>query len=392
MAVLFLIVFVDLVGFGLLIPLLPFYVQRVGAGPELITNVLGLYSLAQFLAGPLWGRLSDRYGRKPILVITSVGLAVSYVMLAYADGLPLLILSRAFGGIMGANIGAAQAYISDITTPETRAKGMGMMGAAFGLGFIFGPAIGGVLGGSDVATANFFLPAMAAAAVTTVAAIGAVFFLKESLTPEMRAHAPRHAGAPLLARLKTTLGRTSLLLLTVAGFLSVTAWAQFETVFSLWANALFNYGPQQIGFILAFIGVVAVIVQGGAIGRLTRLFGERKLLIVSLVLLAIGYIVLSQANGLPQIIAACTILSVGSGLFNPSISSLVSKEAEPHERGAVLGTYQGATSLSRVVGPAFSGLVFAKLGTSAPFLVGVALVLPALAFMLALPRHHPKPA
>ncbi len=387
MAVLFLIVFVDLVGFGLLIPLLPFYVQRVGAGPELITAVLGLYSLAQFVAGPIWGRLSDKYGRKPILVITSAGFAVSYVMLAYADSLAFLIFTRIFGGIMGGNIGAAQAYIADITTPETRAKGMGMIGAAFGLGFIFGPAIGGVLGGNDVATANFWLPAMAAAGVTAVAAVSAQLFLKESLTAEARAKMPPKQASSVMDRLKTTFSRTTLLLLTVAGFLSVTAWAQFETIFSLWANDKFSYGPQHIGFILAFIGVLAVIVQGGAIGKLTKKYGERKLLVVSLILLAAGYLVLSQAGDLTQILLACAVLSVGSGLFNPSISSLVSKEALPHERGAVLGTYQGATALSRVIGPVFSGLVYARLGTSAPFLVGVALVIPALAFMLALPRH-----
>ena len=387
MAVLFLIVFVDLVGFGLLIPLLPFYVQRVGAGPELITNVLGLYSLAQFVAGPIWGRLSDRYGRRPILIVTSGGLAISYVFLAYADTLTALILARAFGGIMGGNIGAAQAYISDITTPETRAKGMGMIGAAFGLGFIFGPAIGGVLGGSDVATANFFAPAMAAAAVTAAATLGAILFLKESLTPEVRAKAGPKAAGSVIDRLRTTFSRRTLMLLTVAGFLSVTAWAQFETIFSLWANDKFSYGPQDIGFLLAFIGVLAVIVQGGSIGKLTKTFGERKLLIVSLVLLAVGYIVLSQATSLPEVLFACGVLAGGSGLFNPSISSLVSKEAQPHERGAVLGTYQGATALSRVIGPAFSGLVYARLGTSAPFLVGVALVVPALAFMLSLPRQ-----
>ena len=186
MLVLFLVVFVDLIGFGLLIPLLPFYVQRVGETADVITAVLGLYSLAQFLAAPVWGALSDRFGRKPVLVATSFGFTASFLMLAFADNLPLLIASRVFGGLMAGNIAAAQAYIGDITTPQNRARGMGVIGAAFGLGFVFGPAIGGVLGGPDLAHANYTAPALAAAGLTALAAVGAALFLKESLPAERR--------------------------------------------------------------------------------------------------------------------------------------------------------------------------------------------------------------
>lgn len=387
MPVLFLIIFMDLVGFGLLIPLLPFYVQRVGAGPEVITLVLGLYSVGQFIAAPLWGRLSDRFGRKPVLALTSFGLALSYVTLAYADSLSLLILSRLFGGIMAGNIAAAQAYISDITTPATRAKGMGVLGAAFGLGFIFGPAIGGVLGGRDVATADFTSPALAAAAITVVAVVGVVLFLKESLAPEMRVaktHAPK---LPLLERLRAGLGRKVLTLLVAIGFLAITAWALFETVFALWANAVFTYGPAQIGYVLTFMGVISVTVQGGAIGPLTRRFGERALALAAVFLLIAGYVGLAAADTTPAMLIACGVLAVGSALFTPSLTSLVSQEAGEHERGAVLGVYQGVTALSRVVGPAFSGIAFARLGQPAPFLLAAALVVPALGLLVLLPRQ-----
>lgn len=239
MPVLFLVVFVDLVGFGLLLPLLPFYVQRVGAGPELITFVLGLYSLAQFVAAPLWGRLSDRYGRKPVLALTSIGLGLSYVLLAFADSLALVAASRIFGGLMAGNIATAQAYVADVTTPETRARGMGVLGAAFGLGFIVGPAIGGILAGSDVGDANFTAPALAAMVLSFTASIGVVVFLKESLPHDAAARAAMTPRATWAEKCAAIAHRRMLAVLVVSGFLVITAWAQFETVFALWANAVF---------------------------------------------------------------------------------------------------------------------------------------------------------
>ncbi|MDX2142640.1 MAG: MFS transporter [Rhodospirillaceae bacterium] len=390
MVPIFLITFVSLVGFGLLIPLLPFIVERTGVGAEIITIVLGLYSLAQLVAAPIWGRISDKWGRKPVLVLTSYGLAASYIIVAYAESLEMLIISRIVGGVMAANIGAAQAYMADITTPATRAKGMGLLGAAFGLGFIFGPAIGGVLGGNDAATADFFWPSMVSAAITIVAALGAQFGLKESLSPEIRA---KLAAAPKIRfadKIRAGFGRRTLMMLMICGFLAITAWAQFETIFALWADAKLDYGPRDIGLMLTFIGVVGVVVQGGAIGPLTKKFGERNLCVTALALLCLGYVGLSFAFDLVTTLLACAVLSAGSGLFNPSISSLVSHEAAETERGAVMGAYQSATALSRIVGPAFSGVVFAALGSTAPYLVAAGLVVPALVMVLALPKAGAK--
>jgi DHA1 family tetracycline resistance protein-like MFS transporter len=383
MPVLFLVVFVDLVGFGLLIPLLPFYVQRTGAGPELITLVLGLYSLAQFVAAPVWGRLSDRHGRKPILAMTSVGLGLSYVLLAFADSLALVAASRILGGFMAGNIATAQAYVSDVTAPEGRARGMGILGAAFGLGFIVGPAIGGVLAGADVKAADFVSPALAAMALSFAAAIGVVVFLKESLPHEARLRRPTWRE-----KANAIAGRRALLMMAAAGFLVITAWAQFETVFALWVNAVFAYGPREIGFVLGFMGVVNVLVQGLFMGLLTRRFGERRLALIAVVLFVAGYVVVAASPDLPMVLAACAALAVASALFNPAVTSLVSQEALAGERGTVLGAYQAATALGRVAGPAFSGVLFAA-GMALPYLVAAALAAPALAF-IAFARKRSK--
>lgn len=380
MAILFLIVFLDLVGFGLVIPLLPFYVQRVGEGPEVITAVLGLYSLAQFVAAPVWGRLSDRYGRKPILVATSLGYAGSFLLLAVADTLPLLIASRVFGGLMAGNLAAAQAYVSDITTPANRAKGMGLIGAAFGLGFVFGPAIGGVLGGDNPATANYAAPALAAAGLTVIAAIGAVLFLKESLPPERRGTGARRGY------LRFDLMTAPLLMLIGCGFLVIGGWAQFETIFGLWANAVLDYGPRSVGFVMTFMGVVSAIIQGGAVGPLAKRLPEARIALISLVVLAAGYMTLTAAGALPLLIVAGVLMAIGTALFTPTLSSLISKRAGAHDQGAVLGAYQSATALARFAGPAVAGSIYAGFGPGAPFRFAALLAIPAAALLVAAAR------
>lgn len=370
MPVLFLIVFVDILGFGLLLPLLPFYVQRIGAGPEVITAVLGLYSLAQVIAAPFWGRLSDRYGRKPILAATCFGLGLSYVVLAFADSLALVIISRIVGGLMAGNIAAAQAYIADVTSPDTRAKGMGILGAAFGLGFIVGPTIGGLFAGVSVEGADYRAPALVAMALSFAAALGAALFLKESLSPDVRRHMERRAT--LREKLRAAFHRRALFVLVVTGFLIITAFAQFETVFALWVNRVFSFGPRDIGFVFGFMGAVNVLVQGALIGTLTRRFGETRLLRVAGVLFISGYLAVAVSSTLPMLILSCAVLALASALFNPSATSLVSKEAARGERGAVMGAYQSATALGRVAGPSFSGSLFAA-GMTLPYLMAAAL-------------------
>ena len=387
MFILFLIVFIDLVGFGILIPLLPFYVERVGAGPEIITITLGVYSLFQFIAAPVWGKLSDIYGRKPILAWSLAGFAVSYVVLGYAESLWLIIAVRIFGGLMAGNISTAFAYVTDISTEETRAKSMGFLGAALGLGFIFGPVIGGVLAGPEVETANYTLPALFAAGVTTLALIGVIVFLPESLSPEIRAKIRNKPKTSLLSQLNLTLTRKVLTLIIAIGFMVTMSFAVLEVTLALWANDVLDFGPQDIGLLLAYVGVVIVIVQGGLIGPLTARFRERSLVLVAVGLYLTGYTALAFANGWPSLLFAMTLLAAGSGLSNPVLSSLVSKEAEETERGVVLGVFQGAGSLARVAGPLYAGFVFAQFGPPAAFVVAAVCMVPTFAMVILLPRH-----
>ncbi|BBK44524.1 tetracycline resistance MFS efflux pump [Allostella vacuolata] len=372
MPVLFLIVFVDLVGFGIVIPLLPFYAEHFGAGPEVVTMVMASYSLAQLFTAPLWGRLSDRIGRRPVLLASLAGSVLAYLALAVAPSLLVLFLARIAAGAMAGNIAAAQAYIADVTPPERRAQGMGMIGAAFGLGFILGPAIGGVLAGHDPANVDFVLPALTAAGLSALALVGTVLVLRESLD---RSRPPRPRVARLAAA-RQVLGRPGIAPYILIGFATVSVFAGMETTFALWSSRTFGWGPAQNGYLFAFVGILGAVLQGLAIGRLTRRFGELRLLAAGLFLLSVGLFGLGMADSVAMLFATSALLGIGFGLANPSLASLVSRSADPADQGMVLGVFQSASSLSRVVGPLLAGVAFAHLGKSAPFLVGAAVLLP----------------
>ena len=379
MPTLFLIVFVDLVGFGLVIPLLPFYAVRFGASPQQVTLLLAVYSLMQLFTAPLWGRLSDRIGRRPVLMTSMAAAALAYLWLGGATELWMLFAARALAGACAGNIAAAQAYIADTTTPENRAKGMGLIGAAFGLGFIFGPALGGFLAGNDPATANLARPAWVAAGLSLAALCGVLFVLRESLTPEQRGQAQRRSrfGATLGALRHPVLSRLILIF-----FLVILAFAAMESTFALWAMRQFRWGPEQVGYVFAFVGVLSAVLQGGLIGRLTQRFGEERLLLCGLILIGLGLLVLPFAREVPLLGTAVSGLALGIGLTQPSLNSLISRRAGRDEQGEVLGVAQSVASLSRVLGPAMAGFLFADLGRGSPFLFGVVLI--ALALLLAL--------
>ncbi len=378
MPTLFLIVFVDLVGFGLVIPLLPFYAVRYGASPQEVTLLLAVYSLMQLFTAPLWGRLSDRVGRRPVLMTSMIASALAYLWLGAADALWMLFAARALAGACAGNIAAAQAYIADTTTPENRAKGMGLIGAAFGLGFIFGPALGGFLAGNDPATANLQTPAWVAAGLSLVALCGVLFLLRESLSPDERGQAqpPSRIGAILGALRRPVLSR-----LILVFFLVILAFAGMESTFALWAMAQFRWGPEQVGYVFAYIGVLSAILQGGLIGRLAQRFGEERLLLAGLALIAIGLLVLPFARDVAWLGVAVSGLALGMGLTQPSLNSLISRRAGRAEQGSVLGVTQSVGSLSRVLGPALAGMLFGDLGRASPFLWSAGLI--AVALVLA---------
>ena len=375
MPILFLIVFIDLVGFGVIIPLLPFFAEHFAASPATVGLLMATYSLGQFIAAPFWGRTSDRVGRRPILLITLAGGALSYVVLGYADSLWMLFLARALGGFMAGNISTAFAYIADITTAENRAKGMGVIGAAFGLGFIAGPAIGGILAGPDPLNANFQLPALAAAGLSLTALVMAIFMLKESLSDELRRSLAGKSRARRAQQFRQALARPNLGLMIGLSFLATFVFAGMETTFAMWSERRFDWGPQQNGYLFAFVGILSAIIQGGLIGRLVNRFGETGLVVQGAAALAIGMPAIPFANSLAALLAAMAIVAYGFSVINPTLNSLISLQVGPEEQGGIMGASRSATTMARVVGPVWAGMLFAVLGMDWPYFAGAAVML-----------------
>src|SRR3954468_11081485 len=308
MPILFLIVFVDLVGFGLIIPLLPFYAERFGASPQVVTILLAIFSLMSMISAPLWGRISDRIGRRPVLMASMLAAAFAYLWLGFASELWMLFAARAFAGVCAGNIAAAQAYIADVTPPEKRAKGMGMIGAAFGLGFIIGPVLGGVIAGGDVATADLATPCLIAAGLSFAAFLGVVLLLPESLAQPAQAARRGRIAAAQAALSRPGLGR-----LLLVFFLVILAFSGMETVFAWWAIAQFGWGPRPTGFVFFYVGLLSAAMQGGLIGPLTRRLGEERLLLAGLGLIALGLLLMPFAANVPLLLAAITALALGMG-------------------------------------------------------------------------------
>jgi MFS family permease len=383
MPTLFLIIVIDLVGFGLVIPLLPFYAVRFAAPPQMVTLLLATYSLAQFLGAPLWGRLSDRIGRRPVLIASMAASALAYLWLGGATALWMLFAARAVAGACAGNIAAAQAYIADVTKPEERAKGMGLIGAAFGLGFIVGPALGGFLAGHDPATADVATPAWVAAGLSLLALCGALFLLPESLNADRRR---RRARRGRFDALSGTLRSPVLARLIVLFFLMILAFAGMESTFALWAMAQFSWGPGQVGYVFAYMGILSAVLQGGLIGALTRRFGEERLLLCGLAMIGGGLLMLPFAPSIAVLAGGISCLALGMGLSQPSLNSLISRRAGQDEQGEVLGVSQSAGSLARVLGPVAAGFFFAEFGRNAAFWWAAVLVAGALLTALRLSR------
>ncbi len=391
MRTLFFVVFVELIGFGVIIPLLPFYGEHFHATPAVVGLLMASYSLAQFVTAPLWGQLSDRIGRRPVLMASSAGAAVSYVALAFAGQLWVLFAARIFGGGMAGGIATAFAYAADISTPANRAKAMGVVGAAFGIGFIFGPAIGGILAGSDPATADFTSPALVAGALSTTALLLTVFVLPESLPPERRAV---HGEGALAGRRRAfRLAATRPLLLRLIGlmFLATFVFAGMETTFAMWSRRQFGWGPEQNGYLFALVGVISAFVQGGLVGRLARRFGEIRLVAIGAALLALGMFGIPFSQNLAVLVPAVAAAALGFSLLTPSLNSLVSLQVPGTVQGGIMGLARSATTLSRVLGPSFAGLIFQYFGRQAPFLTG-AVIMVGVVLLAFTTTHTPVPA
>lgn len=384
--VIFLVVFIDLVGFGIVIPILPYYAKQYGSTAFMLGWLMTSYSALQFVFAPIWGRVSDQIGRRPVLLYSMLGTALSLVALGAAGSLALLFAARILAGICGANISTATAYIADVTTPRNRAKGMGMIGAAFGLGFIFGPAIGGVLSRFGYGVPMYFAAALSGANI-----LFAYFRLREPAINAKIRESHRHKRFDRKA-IEAAMGSTGSRVAIVAFFLVTLAVTQMEVSFALFLQARHDLGAHSAGWLLAFLGTIMVIIQGGMIGRLSKRFGEQKLVIVGTVAMAVSLILLGQSQSIPTILTALALLAVGNGVVNPSLSSLASLGASAEHRGMTLGVYQSAGSLARVLGPPIAGFCFDKISIAMPFFTGSIFL--AFAFVVAVKgarvweKHH----
>jgi DHA1 family tetracycline resistance protein-like MFS transporter len=372
----FLVVFIDLLGFGIVIPLLPVYSKAFGASELELGLVFAAFSGMQLVFAPFWGRLSDRIGRKPILVGGLIGTAASYVLFAHADSLGMLLASRLLAGFFGANISTAQAYIADVTTHENRAKGMGLIGAAFGLGFTLGPFFGGELTRISPEAPGWFAAGFSFAAAT--------FGWIKLPEPERKSGESRLFG---FGQVRRALAEPRIGVLFLLGYFFLFAFSSFEAMFTRFGLARFPeiFGvPQNLdnatldevmnaapiaGRYLMGIGIISAIIQGGLIRRLVPRFGETKLAVAGPFLLGVGFLIVGFATTWTWVIVGCLVMPLGFGLNNPSLTSLVSRAVPAHEQGAFLGLNQSMSSFARMTGPPFAGFVF-RYGPEKPFLIG----------------------
>jgi len=366
LAVVFLTVFIDLVGFGIVIPLVPLYAEAYHPSPLAFGVLMASFSAMQFVFAPLLGRLSDRVGRRPVLLFSLFGSFLSYLLFAFAGSFAGLLASRVLAGIMGANIGTAQAVIADVTPQGDRARGMGLVGMAFGLGFVFGPAIGGFS-----VKVSHALPGLVAAGLSLVAWLWAFFGLPETRPASAAARPPRHwfpLRAVVHAFSRPVVG--PLLLVTL---LNTTAFSNFEATFAQFARSRFGHDPSTVSWLFVLIGVTAAVVQGGLIRRLVPILGEARLAGIGTSLLALSFAGLVLVPGHAGLIALVVTTAAGSGLTNPALAGLISRSADAAEQGEILGAAQSLSSLGRILGPFWGEHAWFAWGAAGPYGTGALL-------------------
>ena len=400
LATVLLIVFVDLMGFGIILPQLPFYAIHFHASAFAVAMLFSIYSACQFAAAPVLGVISDRVGRKPVLALSQLGSAGGYALLGIttqlhfdnaAVALGLVYLARVIDGVTGGNISTAQAYISDVTTPATRARGMGLFGAMFGIGFALGPVLGGIVGNDSNRAAY---PAYLAAVLSLTAAVLSVLRL-----PESRSTRPANDEVWLHpARFAPLFRRQPLGALLLTTFATMTGFTMLEGTIGLYLHDHFRtatghaYGERELAWYFAYIGVIITVVQGGVVGRVVGLFGEWTVGIAGCLCVAAAmslYVVTGHHPLLSILLTAGAINAVGRSLQGPPISSLISKVSNRDEQGTVFGVYHGLGSLARAVGPAIAGLAYAHVAAVAPFAIAGTMMVAVAGWLGLLRRAHP---
>lgn len=379
----FLTVFIDLIGFGIIIPLLPLYAEKFGASGLTVGLLLMSYSLMQFLFTPFWGRLSDNIGRRPVLLISLSASAIGYLIWGFSNSLEMLFVSRIVAGFGNANLAVAQAYIADVTTPENRAKGMGLVGAAFGLGFVLGPAIGGICThfGLGPSTVGFVAAALSV--------IDLVFTAARLPEPESRSQAGHDRFRVDPNFYLQTITDSKLALPMAIFFISTFAFSNMEATLVLLTEKFFHYTMAENSWMFTYIGFIMVFVQGGLIGRLSKKHGEKPLVSIGTALIAIGLVLTPIFHSVIWLYVALAFLAVGSGINTPSNQSILSKLADPAKVGGVMGVGQSVSTLGRILGPVAGGFLFDRFGAESPYMVGAACMAVAFFLSFGLPKTEP---
>ena len=361
--VIFLTILVNLIGFGIIIPLLPFYAETFGASPLVIGLLFAVFSVCQLIAAPALGDLSDRYGRRPVLIFSLAGTVLSFLMLAVAQSITMLFLARIVDGLSGGNISTARAYVADVTEPKDRARAYGLIGAAFGLGFILGPALSGLL-----SRISYTAPIWAAAAITLVATAMAWFWL-----PETVHRAAAGTGMPF-RNLAQLMRRPGLRRMLVIDFVYWLAFAVFQTTFALFAARRFGFDVPQTGYFFAAFGVLGAIVQGGLIRPVVQRLGDKPTFMVGLVCAAVGLVASTLVHSVALFAVTLVPLALGIGFGHPTVSSLVSRAGRGDEQGRVQGAAGAVESLGRTIGPVWGNASLQRFGEAMPYLSAAAFI------------------
>ncbi len=368
-------VLIDFTGFGLVLPWLPFWAERLGANATMVGLLVTIYALAQFIFTPILGSLSDRYGRKPVILTSLIIEAISLALSGLAWTLPILALARFIGGLGASNIGSAQAVVSDITPPHERARGMGMIGASIGLGFVIGPALGGVL--APFGPRFIFL---AAAVIAAINALLVLFFLPETHTQQQTSG---NRGRIAFIAWSNAWHFPIIGRLVGINLLFTIAFTGMEAMFPVFSQHNFGWGAMQTGYIFTYVGVIVVLMQGGLVRQLVKLWHEQRLLMIGLAMLSLGLFLLAFSTNVALLLVALGILSIGDGAVTPIISTLLSFASPEDRQGEIQGLAQGIGGLGRILGPVLASSLYTFSGPSSPFITGG--ILGVVALLVALP-------
>jgi MFS transporter, DHA1 family, tetracycline resistance protein len=382
------VVFVNLVGFGLVVPLIPFFAKALDAQAWQVTLMFAAFSLGQFFGEPLWGSLSDKIGRRPILIITTASNIAFYLALAYADTIWWAIFIRFFNGIGTGNVSCIQSYVSDMSEPHKRAARMGLIGAAFSLGFVIGPVIGGLLVHEGAGASGFRLPLFVAAAMSAIAALGVILFVSESRKRAEHAPPPPPFKDTFTAARKDPI--ISRVILSTLCYM--TAFAGLEATFGLWADARYGWGPREVGFVFLFIGITAALMQVVFTRPLVRRYGEARVMAFGMVVFGLGFLFQAVNRIEALVIPFVMLATLGQAVIFATISATISKATGPERQGAMLGLNMATGASARIFGPVIAGLLFSQFGPDGPLWLGAIMCIPAALLALQVEKAERRRA